>query len=149
MITPGQLAETVQMKRGITFYLPLRIEDINGTLMDFTGKEVRFQVVDNSDPNADCCDEVLIVNLSSEDGEIDLTTFNIGGVSPAYQGNFRVTIPGVAPPDDANNSDGILLTGDLACQDTTFRIVVVVPGAGDEPEYSEPYVLGHITIAGF
>lgn len=149
MITPGQLAETLQMKQGITFYLPLRIEDAAGALMDFTGKEVRFQVVDNSDPNADCCDEVLVVDLSSEDGDVDLTTFNIGGVSPAYLGNFRVTIAGAAPPNDTNNSAGIALTSDISCQDTTFRILVVTPGAGAVPEYSETYVTGHISITGF
>lgn len=149
MITPGQLPDTVQMKRGISFYLPLRIEDANGALLDFTGKEVRFQVVDNSDPNADCCDEKLIVDLSSDDDEIDLTTFTIGGVSPAYLGNFRVTIAGVAPPNDSNNADGILLTGDLACQDTRLRIVVITPGSGSVADFSETYVTGHLTIAGF
>jgi hypothetical protein len=149
MITPGQLSETLQLKRGITFYLPLRIEDADGALMDFTGKEVRFQVADNSDPNADCCDEKLIIDLSSADGDVDLSTFNIGGVSPAYLGNFRVTIAGVAPPDDTNNADGLTLTSQLPCQDTTFRVVVVDPGVGDVPEYSEPYVIGHISITGF
>jgi hypothetical protein len=150
MATPAQLPQSIILLRGTTFDFPLAISDSNG-LIDWTGKEVRFMIFDESDPNASCCNDAMLVDISSKDtnSQISLAQFLISdaGVSPAVYGNVRITIPPYAPADDAGNKAGISLTSQLACQDTKFWIAVVTPASdATESDVIDPYVIGRISI---
>lgn len=151
MVTPAQLPDTITLQKGVSFDLPMRIAGSDGSILNWTGKEVRFQVANRTDPNkSDCCTD-LSLDISSADSnsQIDLSSFAMDGNSPATMGNFRLTIPAEAPDSDTGNSAGIALTSQLDCQDTTFRIVLVTPsGDPDISDTIEPLVLGRISIVG-
>lgn len=149
MIEPLQLALKLIITRGATFYLPLRIEDTDGNPLDFTGKVVQFQVKDKTQANAPCCNDLMAIDIKSSDANSPLVTtaFTMVGGSPVIQGNFRLTLPPAPPSNDASNTAGRVLTTNLSCQDSEFRILQITPsGTPAVADLVEVLVYGRIRI---